>query len=203
MNTNATAPAATAPRKVGFLLGLGIFLLPIVFVWFLLRGGHSKLARIIGFAWFGLIMLAAFRPDDKPQASDPAAPPRPAAATAPPTTPPPPAVQSIQISAHDLYAAYEQNEIAADQKYKGQALSVTGTVESIDSDMTDDPVVRLSAGNGTWIEGTYIPGIGNVDVYGLDVRAAAALNKGQSITVDCISGGKTMGDPQLRDCSLH
>ena len=39
------------PKKVGFLLGFGVFLIPIVFVWFLFRKGYSVKARIIGLAW--------------------------------------------------------------------------------------------------------------------------------------------------------
>lgn len=45
-------------RKVGFLLGLGIFFVPIVFVWFLLRPGHAVISRIIGFVWAGLVVIA-------------------------------------------------------------------------------------------------------------------------------------------------
>lgn len=38
-------------REVSAALGIGIFFLPIVFVWFLLRDGHSTMARVIGFGW--------------------------------------------------------------------------------------------------------------------------------------------------------
>lgn len=47
-------------RKVGALLGIGIFLFPFFFVWVLLRSGHSTLARIVGFAWFGVFLLVGF-----------------------------------------------------------------------------------------------------------------------------------------------
>ena len=50
--------AAPQQRKVGFLLGLGIFLIPIVFVWFLLRKGHSTLSRVLGFGWLALCVIA-------------------------------------------------------------------------------------------------------------------------------------------------
>lgn len=41
----------TDDRKVSILLGIGIFCVPIIFSWFLLRKGHSTIARIIGFSW--------------------------------------------------------------------------------------------------------------------------------------------------------
>lgn len=45
-------------RRVSVLLGIGIFLLPIIFAWFLLRRGHSVLARVVGFGWLGIVVIA-------------------------------------------------------------------------------------------------------------------------------------------------
>lgn len=44
-----------AKRPVGFLLGIGIVFIPIIFSWFLLRKGHSVLDRIVG---FGLLFVS-------------------------------------------------------------------------------------------------------------------------------------------------
>jgi len=55
---NVMIGTAPAKAKVGFLLGVGILLLPIVFVWWLLKPGYSLLARVVGFGWLGLIVLA-------------------------------------------------------------------------------------------------------------------------------------------------
>ena len=44
-------------KKVGFLLGLGIFFMPYFFSWFTLRKGHSGLSKGLSFAWMGLIIL--------------------------------------------------------------------------------------------------------------------------------------------------
>jgi len=46
-------------RHVSAPLAIGIFLLSIVFSWFLLRKGYSAKARVIGFGWMVLIILAA------------------------------------------------------------------------------------------------------------------------------------------------
>ncbi|WP_395651638.1 hypothetical protein [Brevundimonas sp.] len=58
----------TGPRKVGILLGAGIFMLPVVFSWFVLRQGHTSRARAIVAAWtalwiVGLCMIPT-APDD-------------------------------------------------------------------------------------------------------------------------------------------
>jgi hypothetical protein len=52
-----------AEKKVSFGLGCGIFFLPMVFSWFTLREGYSKLARTISFVWFGLILVAMLIPE--------------------------------------------------------------------------------------------------------------------------------------------
>ena len=49
--------AALPPRKVGFLLALGIFFVPIVFSWFTMRKGHSSLSRVLALGWAGLLFL--------------------------------------------------------------------------------------------------------------------------------------------------
>ena len=53
----ASGPAPA--RRVSVLLGIGNFLVPIVFVWFLRRRGHSVLARVIGFGWLILCLAVA------------------------------------------------------------------------------------------------------------------------------------------------
>ncbi|MDP3870431.1 Ltp family lipoprotein [Phenylobacterium sp.] len=48
-----------ATRKVGAALGIGIFILPWIFAWFLLRRGYSNTARLIAFGWMLTIVLFA------------------------------------------------------------------------------------------------------------------------------------------------
>lgn len=47
-------------RRVSLLLGIGVFLLPIVFVWFLLRTGYSTVARVVGFIWLVVSLIVGF-----------------------------------------------------------------------------------------------------------------------------------------------
>ena len=44
-------------REVSILLGLGIFFIPYIFSWFILRQGHTTLARVISFGWMILLIL--------------------------------------------------------------------------------------------------------------------------------------------------
>ncbi len=44
-------------REVGILLALGIFFLPVFFVWFTLRDGHSSISRMVSFSWLLLLVI--------------------------------------------------------------------------------------------------------------------------------------------------
>jgi hypothetical protein len=99
---------------------------------------------------------------------------------------------AIEISATELFAAYKANEIAADSRYKGKPVKVSGTIEEITSDAFDDAIVQLQAGG--FMEQVHASGLSN--------EAAAQLSKGQRITLLCKGGGEVIGFPLLEDCSI-
>lgn len=47
-------------RKVSLLLVVGIFFIPYIFGWFLLRDGHSTKARVLGLGWMAIIISMVF-----------------------------------------------------------------------------------------------------------------------------------------------
>ncbi|MBN4054931.1 hypothetical protein JYT15_00320 [Acidimicrobium ferrooxidans] len=53
---------------------------------------------------------------------------------------------TAELSASDLFTAYKDNEVAADEMYKDKVLIVTGTVGSIGKDITDTMYVTLESG---------------------------------------------------------
>lgn len=107
-------------------------------------------------------------------------------ASAPPPAPP------IDVTAKDLQRAYDANEVAADQQYRGRVLRVTGSVRSIDKDFTDQPIVWLRTRD-----------FGGVMSYFDDASGPASLRKGQKVTVRCVGGGRTIDSPVLRRCVLE
>ena len=68
MNETLSQPPLQAQqpitRKVSFLLGLGIFLFPLIFAWFTLRAGHSTLSRVVSFIWLALSIIFVFATPD-------------------------------------------------------------------------------------------------------------------------------------------
>lgn len=197
-------PAPQANRKVSILLGIGIFLFPLIFAWFTLRKGHSTLAKVISFGWLALSLLIFFVPShNKVPSSDVS---QQVASTVSDTStqqvesheePTPPPQQFINISARQLFAEYEANEVAADRKFKDQLLQVSGTVLKIDSGIGDGANVNLSTGDEYGFNSVIADGDEGFD------NQAAEMSKGQSVTLNCTGGGEVMGSPLLRDCSSN
>lgn len=137
-------PEPPHDRSVGILLGIGIFLMPLIFVWFLLRSGHSTLSRVVGFTWliFCLIFSVAqmSTPNGNPAGglAETRAPDETADASTPAIT---------KVTAEELAQAYEANEVAAQAKYGGRKLEVTGKVGAVTLDFLDRPTLQLEAAN--------------------------------------------------------
>ncbi len=98
----------------------------------------------------------------------------------------------ISVSAVDLYNAYDDNEVATDEKLKGVIIEITGTVQSIDKDFMDDINISLRSPN------EYMPV--NVAMEKSEKETAINLRKGQKITARCKQISKTMGSPYGRKC---
>lgn len=62
----ASNPLASQPsnnnnvtqKSVSILLGIGIFICPLIFAWFTLRQGYSTLSRVISMVWMVLFLFA-------------------------------------------------------------------------------------------------------------------------------------------------
>lgn len=98
---------------------------------------------------------------------------------------------AIEVTARALFAEYEANEVAADMKFKGKQLAVTGTVASINKDFKGDVWVGLAT------ENEFMP----VHAEGFSPNQVADLKKGQKIKITCTGKGMIVGSPMLKKCS--
>jgi hypothetical protein len=101
---------------------------------------------------------------------------------------------AIVVKAVDLRQAYEDNEIAADDKYKNKVLIVQGIVENIGKDILDTPYVTLATDNA----------LGSVQCMFADDHKGelAELQKGQAISIKGRCGGKALLNVLLRGCCI-
>lgn len=102
-----------------------------------------------------------------------------------------PAAPPMALDASALYADYKANEVAADSKYKGKSLAVTGNIGTIGKDIMDDPYVTLTAENEYETVNAYFSKS--------RLNELAKLHKGDSITVTCKGNGMVLTSPVL-DC---
>jgi hypothetical protein len=101
----------------------------------------------------------------------------------------------LHVSAMALVDDYKNNEVAADEKYKGKTLKVNGFIGDIKKDITDTMYVILQSG------GEYE--LRNVQCFFADSEKEklTQLSKGQVITVEGRCDGLMM-NVLLRDCVI-
>lgn len=102
------------------------------------------------------------------------------------------AAAPLEVTARELAAAYDANEVAAQQTYGGQRLAVTGTVDGITLDFMDNSVVQLVGVNQFLaVQATLEEG-----------EDAASLSKGATATVICEEVTEVISAPMLSGCRL-
>lgn len=101
---------------------------------------------------------------------------------------------AIKVSAITLATAYKDNEVAADAKYKGQIVEVTGIVDTIGKDILDTPYITL---------GTTQYSFENIQCMfsKSDEAQLATVTKGKSITLRGEVSGKLV-NVQVNGCSI-
>ena len=101
-----------------------------------------------------------------------------------------------KISSIQLVKEYSENEVNADNNYKGKLIMITGKIDSIDVTL-NTPYVRLSDGEQYSFKSVSCK-IKNE----AQVNKSASLTKGQEITMIGKVTGSTIGSPYLDDCFI-
>ena len=182
------------PRTVGFWLGVGILVFPLVFAWFLLRKGHSTSSRVIGFVWLGLSLLAMTGQQAADTNSGSITRSNSAASSAPSTSRPVPVEQPLmQVTASQLALAYDRNTVAADQQFKGKRFRVTGVVDSINTDFLGRPYLTLRGGVNQFMEPQF-------ELDRAHEAYAAKLQVGMRVSLVCTGNGDIAKTPMSKSC---
>lgn len=93
------------------------------------------------------------------------------------------------MTAGELVAAYEENEVRAKLEWLGKAVDVSGRVHSIDEDILGNSIVRLAGPNE----------FQGVVCTMRDAASAAQLDRGQQVTLTGRVDDKVVL-VRLRDC---
>lgn len=95
------------------------------------------------------------------------------------------------ISATTIANDYSKNELAAERKYKGKEVRITGVISSIEQDIFGNPFISLDAKNSLF-------GV-KLNLKQLS-EAIYELSKGEEIDMTCIGGRYSMQIPSLDKC---
>ena len=186
---------AQADRSVTILLGIGIFLVPLIFCWFTLRKGYSTKARVISFCWLALVFVI-LAGSDKSKNQTVSSPSSSNSSVNRATEPAKIEGPLLVVTATDIASAYNENTVAADQNFKGKKFKVSGTVTDINTDFMGNPYVTLQGGVNQFME----------PQFGFDKSASAqlaSLKKGSVVTLICTGKGDVAKTPMSGSCSLH
>lgn len=102
--------------------------------------------------------------------------------------------KAVKVEASKIVKEFQENELAADAKYDGKDLLITGRVDKIDTDMWDSEKYVLRLG-GKW-------DILTVNCYDMSTDELATIKAGQTVTVrGTFDDGGDLG-VEVNDCSL-
>lgn len=108
-----------------------------------------------------------------------------------PSSPPTPK-EVVKISANQLFNAYDDNEVATDEGFKGKLIQVSGMVQAIDKDAFDNIVINFKTSN------QFMPA--HMKMQDSEKSAAMALKKGVKASVQCEKMSRIVGSPYGSDC---
>jgi hypothetical protein len=104
-------------------------------------------------------------------------------------------VELLEVDAPVVYAAYESNEVRADQIFKGRKVRLSGYVRDIGTGLFGEPIIYLDVGD------TFRSVHARTPRDELSRDGAARLEKGDFVRLVCTGSGVSIGSPQFRDCT--
>ncbi|MGV3617908.1 MAG: OB-fold protein [Fimbriimonas sp.] len=102
----------------------------------------------------------------------------------------------VLVTAGGVVRAYEENEVAANQSFRGQRWRVQGMVAEVGHDLADSPYVILSPNDGT-------QGKVQFTFDSSDQASLAVLRKGEVVTIEGSCEGRPLGQILFADSKLQ
>lgn len=104
------------------------------------------------------------------------------------------AAEAVKVTSRELASAYGSDRAAAQRRYGGHPLEVTGRVAAVPPHVSDQAFLVLEGDD---------PILGlKADIAEASQPEAGSLSKGQIVTVRCSAVGEVMGAPMLKSCEL-
>ena len=98
----------------------------------------------------------------------------------------------VKVTAKEVAKKYADNEVAADQEYKGKTVLLEGVVQDIQSGIRDEPSLIFKGVN--MFMGP------QAKFKAPDIQRIAAIRKGEKQRLVCVAAGEVVGNAFFRDC---
>ncbi len=110
------------------------------------------------------------------------------------TVAPEKSIPDVTVTSAVLAKEYKENEVAADSKYKGKLIEITGKITGVTNGTFDDEIiVKLS-------DGEYDFNGSQCYMKESERDKALAMKKDQTVTLIGTGNSATIGSPMLKDC---
>ena len=106
-----------------------------------------------------------------------------------------PKTVDLRISCSEILLQIESNEVKAVSLYANKNILINGTIEGIQSDAFDDPVVVLSHTDEYSAQ--------NCSLFQVPKDYALELSKGKVVSLLCDSFEESLGDAHLTNCAPY
>ena len=107
-----------------------------------------------------------------------------------------PAIDYIEVTANELWSAFDENEVNAEQAYNGKKVRITGVISDINSSgaFVDANVLLL-------VDGSYF-GCVQCNFGSKNVDMLSTLHKGDSVTIEGTCGTLSLYNVIVRNCKV-
>lgn len=147
----------------------------------------KKLLKYVLFGFIGLLVLGAiFGGSNKDNGSESKA-----------TAKPEEQKQEVQkVEMLSFVKEFDENQLSAEDKYKGKYVEFSGYVKNISEDITGSPFLAINPKSDQYYFGTY------VQCFFKEKSELTTLKNGQKITVQGKVDGQTLGNILIKDCKI-
>lgn len=108
-----------------------------------------------------------------------------------------PEIKYIEVTANDLWNAFDDNEVAAEEKYNGKPVKITGVISEINSAGTLTSANILLKADGAFL-GCVQCSFNSSE----NAKALANLQKGQSVTITGTCGKLSITNVMVTGCEV-
>jgi hypothetical protein len=107
--------------------------------------------------------------------------------------------QVIAVTPEELLVAYAEDTVAANKKYKGKSLVITGHIYSTNTDTTDSTYLLVRTGT----EFEFINPNYRVIPREKEEKSTSSPIKLKKVTLHCIGNSEILGTPVLSNCHVQ